>query len=348
MSDNVHRIRNALHPVDRLARPLRDLRISVMDRCNLRCLYCMPKDAYRGYRFLESDKRLSFQEIVRLSRLFASLGVRKLRLTGGEPLLRTNLGDLIGDLSSIDGIEDIALTTNGVLLRQHAADLYANGLRRVTVSLDSLDATVFERMNGGFGSCKEVLEGIEAAILAGLGPVKINTVVIRGMNDHTVLDLVERFRGRPVIVRFIEFMDVGNRNAWRPKMVVPSRELVARIHARWPIRPRSENYRGEVARRWAFEDGAGEIGFVSSVSQPFCSGCNRARLSSEGRLYTCVFATAGIDLRAALRGGAEDAELLRMIREAWNGRADRYSELRGRLRHEEPEHRKVEMYYIGG
>ncbi len=308
----------------------------------------MPKDAYHGHRFLETHKRLSFEEIVRLSRLFANLGVRKLRLTGGEPLLRTNLSDLIGDLSSIPGIEDIALTTNGVLLRQHAAELYANGLRRVTVSLDSLDAAVFERMNGGFDARKAVLEGIESAIVAGLGPVKLNTVVIRGVNDHTVLDLVERFRGRPVIVRFVEFMDVGNHNAWRPEMIVSSRELVARVNARWPIRPQSENYRGEVARRWAFEDGAGEIGFVSSVSQPFCSSCNRARLSSEGRLYTCLFATAGLDLRAALRGGADDAQLLHMIRETWNGRTDRYSELRGRLRHRDSEHRKVEMHYIGG
>ena len=308
----------------------------------------MPKDAYHGHRFLETHKRLSFEEIVRLSRLFANLGVRKLRLTGGEPLLRTNLSDLIGDLSSIPGIEDIALTTNGVLLRQHAAELYANGLRRVTVSLDTLDAAVFERMNGGFDARKAVLEGIESAIVAGLGPVKLNTVVIRGVNDHTVLDLVERFRGRPVIVRFVEFMDVGNHNAWRPEMIVSSRELVARVNARWPIRPQSENYRGEVARRWAFEDGAGEIGFVSSVSQPFCSSCNRARLSSEGRLYTCLFATAGLDLRAALRGGADDAQLLHMIRETWNGRTDRYSELRGRLRHRDSEHRKVEMHYIGG
>ena len=349
MDTHVHPIRDHLHPADRLGRPLRDLRISVMDRCNFRCLYCMPKDAYHdGYRFLESQQRLSFQEIVRVSRLFARLGVRKLRLTGGEPLLRTNLGDLIGDLSSINGIEDIALTTNGVLLRQHAADLYANGLRRVTVSLDALDQKVFERMSGGFAALDEVLEGIEAAIAAGLAPVKINTVVIRGVNDQSVLDLVERFRGRPVIVRFVEFMDVGNRNAWRPEMVVPSRELVARVNARWPMRPLSENYRGEVARRWAFADGAGEIGFVSSVSQPFCSGCNRARLSSEGRLYTCLFATEGLDLRAALLAGVDDAALLRMIRAAWNGRADRYSELRSRPQRAEPAHRRIEMYYIGG
>lgn len=336
------------HPVDRLGRPLRDLRISVMDRCNFRCLYCMPKDAYHGYHFLESPKRLSFQEIVRVSRLFAGLGVRKLRLTGGEPLLRANLGDLIGDLSSIDGIEDIALTTNGVLLHQHAADLYANGLRRVTVSLDALDEAAFARMSGGFAALEEVLAGIEAAITAGLAPVKVNTVVIRGVNDHLVLDLVDRFRGRPVIVRFVEFMDVGSHNAWRPDRVVPSRELVGRVNARWPIRPLTENYRGEVARRWAFADEAGEIGFISSVSQPFCSGCNRARLSSEGRLYTCLFANEGIDLRAALRGGVEDSVLLHMIREAWNGRADRYSELRGRRRRGESEQPRIQMHYIGG
>lgn len=348
MSNNVHPIRSARYPVDQLGRPLRDLRISVMDRCNFRCTYCMPKDEYRGYRFLESQKRLSFPEIVRVSRLFASLGVRKLRLTGGEPLLRSRLGDLIGDLSSIDGIEDIALTTNGVLLDQHAADLYANGLRRVTVSLDSLDPAIFARMSGGFAALDEVLAGIEAAIAAGLAPVKVNSVVIRGMNDATVLDLVEHFRGRPVILRFVEFMDVGNRNTWQPEHVVPSRELVARINARWPIRPLSQNYRGEVARRWAFVDGAGEIGFISSVSQPFCGDCNRARLSSDGRLYTCLFATEGLDLRAALRGGADDAELLRMIRQTWSGRSDRYSELRDELQRAESEQRKIEMYYIGG
>lgn len=349
MGNVVQHIRGHRHLVDRLGRPLHDLRISVMDRCNFRCPYCMPKDAYHeGYRFLESQKRLSFQEIVRLCRLFTSLGVRKLRLTGGEPLLRTNLGDLIGDLSSISGIEDIALTTNGVLLRQHAADLYANGLKRVTVSLDTLDEAIFERMSGGFAALEQVLEGIEAAIAAGLAPVKINTVVVRGVNDHTVLGLLERFRGRPVIVRFVEFMDVGNRNAWRPEMVVPSHELVARVHVRWPIRPLSENYRGEVARRWEFVDGAGEIGFISSVSQPFCSGCTRARLSSEGRLYTCLFGTEGLDLRAALRGGADDSVLLRMIRDAWSARADRYSELREQRRREESDHRKIEMYYIGG
>ena len=349
MVNEFHVLQGHRGPVDRRGRPLHDLRISVMDRCNFRCPYCMPKDAFHEhYRFLRSQERLSFDEIVRLSRLFASLGVRKLRLTGGEPLLRANLPDLIGDLSTIPGVDDIALTTNGVLLGQHAVDLFANGLKRVTVSLDTLDKEIFARMSGGFAALDQVLEGIEAAISVGLTPVKINAVIERGVNDHTVLDLIERFRGRPVIVRFVEFMDVGNRNAWRPEMVVPSREIVARVNARWPIRPLTENYRGEVAKRWAFEDGGGEIGFISSVSQPFCGACSRARLSSEGKFYTCLFATEGLDLRTPLRSGADDDELLRLIRGTWSDRTDRYSELREELRRSEPEHRKIEMYYIGG
>ncbi len=349
MTSKVHEIRGAQLPVDRLDRPLHDLRISVMDRCNFRCPYCMPRERFHeNYQFLRSTERLSFEEIVRLSRLFAGLGVRKLRLTGGEPLLRHNLADLVGDLTSLPGIEDIALTTNGVLLAQHAVDLHANGLRRVTVSLDTLDRDLFKRMSGGFASLDQVLAGIESAIETGLTPVKVNAVIERGVNDHTVLELVEHFRGRPVIVRFIEFMDVGNRNAWRPEMVVPSRELVQRIHARWPISPISQNYRGEVAQRWRFEDDAGEVGFISSVSQPFCGTCSRARLSSEGKFYTCLFATQGLDLRSPLRAGASDAELLQMIRDTWLGRTDRYSELRDRLRGEEHPVKKIEMYYIGG
>jgi cyclic pyranopterin phosphate synthase len=309
----------------------------------------MPKEKFHeNYRFLKSQDRLSFDEILRLSRLFASLGVRKLRLTGGEPLLRANLSDLVGDLTMIPGIEDIALTTNGVLLGQHAVDLHANGLRRVTVSLDTLDPEIFARMSGGFAALDQVLHGIEAAIAAGLTPVKINTVIERGVNDHTALDLVERFRGKPVIVRFIEFMDVGNRNAWRPEMVVPSRELAARVLARWPMHPVAENYRGEVAQRWRFDDGAGEVGFISSVSQPFCGACSRARLSSEGKFYTCLFATQGLDLRAAMRAGASDADLENLIRGRWLGRTDRYSELRDELRRTEPQPKKIEMYYIGG
>jgi cyclic pyranopterin phosphate synthase len=349
MEHTIHDIRGAGNPLDELARPLHDLRISVMDRCNFRCPYCMPKEKFHeNYRFLKTQDRLSFDEILRLSRLFAALGVRKLRLTGGEPLLRANLSDLVGDLTMIPGIEDIALTTNGVLLGQHAVDLHANGLRRVTVSLDTLDPVIFERMSGGFAALDQVLHGIDAAIAAGLTPVKINAVIERGVNDHTALDLVERFRGKPVIVRFIEFMDVGNRNAWRPEMVVPSRELAARILARWPMHPVAENYRGEVAQRWRFDDGAGEVGFISSVSQPFCGACSRARLSSEGKFYTCLFATQGLDLRAAMRAGASDADLENLIRGRWLGRTDRYSELRDELRRSEPQPKKIEMYYIGG
>jgi len=349
MESTIHDIRGADHPLDRLARPLHDLRISVMDRCNFRCPYCMPKEQFHdNYRFLKSQERLSFDEILRLSRLFATLGVRKLRLTGGEPLLRANLADLVGDLTAIPGIEDIALTTNGVLLAQHAVELHASGLRRVTVSLDTLDEAVFARMSGGFAALDQVLLGIETAIAAGLAPLKINAVIERGVNDHTVLELVEHFRGMPVIVRFIEFMDVGNRNAWRPEMVVPSRELADRIHARWPMHPVSENYRGEVAQRWQFDDGGGEIGFISSVTQPFCGACSRARLSSEGRFYTCLFAAEGLDLRTAVRAGASDAEVLALIRNKWLGRTDRYSELRDELRRASPAFKKIEMYYIGG
>jgi GTP 3',8-cyclase len=349
MTSTIHDIRGAQNPLDRLGRPLHDLRISVMDRCNFRCPYCMPKEQFHeNYQFLKSRERLSFDEITRLTKLFTSLGVRKVRLTGGEPLLRANLADLVGDLTSIPGIDDIALTTNGVLLANHAVDLQANGLKRITVSLDTLDKDIFARLSGGFGALDQVLAGIDAAIAAGLAPVKINAVIERGVNDHTVLDLVEHFRGTPVIVRFIEFMDVGNRNHWRPDMVVPSRELAERINTRWPMQPVSQNYRGEVAERWRFDDGGGEVGFVSSVSQPFCAACSRARLSSEGKFYTCLFATQGIDLRAPLRDGADDAELLRIIRGAWVARTDRYSELREELRRDLPETKKIEMYYIGG
>ncbi len=349
MTASVHDIHYLRNPIDKLGRPLHDLRISVMDRCNFRCPYCMPKEQFHeNYRFLKSQERLSFEEIVRLARLFVQVGVRKIRLTGGEPLLRANLADLVGDLTSISAIEDIALTTNGVLLANHAVELRANGLKRVTVSLDTLDPDIFLTMNGGHGAVKQVLEGIEAAIAAGLSPVKINAVVERGINDHTILDLIEHFRGSPVIVRFIEFMDVGNRNAWKPALVVPSRELVERISARWPMHALTQNYRGEVAERWRLDDGSAEVGFISSVSQPFCGACSRARLSSEGRFYTCLFATQGLDLRAALRSGASDEQLLGLIGGNWSARGDRYSELREELRRSEPEQKKIEMYYIGG
>jgi len=327
---------------------MHDLRISVMDRCNFRCPYCMPKETFgEGYRFLGAAERLSFSEITRLAGLFVGLGVRKLRLTGGEPLLRAGLPELVGDLAALPDVEDVALTTNGVLLARLAEELKAQGLGRVTVSLDSLDPGVFRTMSGGFGNPAEILEGVEAAIAAGLAPVKINCVVQRGVNDHTVLPLTERFRGTPVVVRFIEYMDVGTRNHWDRGRVVPSRELHAAIHARWPLVPVAAGYRGEVAERYAFADGGGEIGFISSVSQPFCGACTRARLSSEGVLYTCLFATHGLDLRSPLRAGADDATLTELIRSAWLGRADRYSESRAQARASGTEH-KIEMYYIGG
>jgi GTP 3',8-cyclase len=340
---------NAPRPRDRLDRPLRDLRISVMDRCNFRCPYCMPREQFHeSYRFLKSSQRLSFEEILRLARLFVAQGVCKIRLTGGEPLLRANLADLIGDLTGIAGVEDVALTTNGILLERHAAELRAAGLNRITVSLDSLDPVVFARMSGGFGGVNEVLAGIEAAQRADLTPIKINAVVQRGVNDHTVLDLVDRFRGSGVIVRFIEYMDVGNRNHWEPERVVPSKELADLINARWPIEPAERNYRGEVARRYRFTDGTGEVGFISSVTHAFCGDCSRARLSSDGALYTCLFAAHGLSLRDPLRAGATDDELSALIRQVWSARQDRYSELRANLRQTSGDHTKVEMYYIGG
>jgi cyclic pyranopterin phosphate synthase len=355
MSDRVSRPGRILplpvtpRPHDLLGRPLHDLRISVMDRCNFRCPYCMPRETFHEhYRFLKSAERLSFEEISRLTRLFVGLGVRKLRLTGGEPLLRANLADLVGDLTALEGVEDVALTTNGVLLAQHAAELKANGLHRITVSLDTLDPEIFQKMNGGFAELDRVLEGINAARDAGLMPIKINSVVERGLNDHTLLDLVEHFRGTGVIVRFIEYMDVGNRNHWSLDRVVPSRELLERIGARWPLHPVEENYHGEVAERYAFDDGTGEIGFISSITNPFCGSCTRARLSSEGVFYTCLFARNGLDLRAPLRDGASDDDLRGLIFNAWTQRADRYSELRATMPPREQPLRKIEMYYIGG
>ncbi|MCK6371325.1 MAG: GTP 3',8-cyclase MoaA [Gammaproteobacteria bacterium] len=332
--------------MDRLDRPLRDLRISVMDRCNFRCPYCMPEDKYHEhFQFLKSSERLSFEEILRVAQIFAGLGVKKLRITGGEPLLRPNLADLIGDLSRIEGIDDVALTTNGILLAQHAAALKAAGLSRVTVSVDSLDDDVFVAMNGGRGSLGRVLDGIDEAISAGLTPLKINTVVIRGVNDAGVIDLVERFRGTGVIVRFIEYMDVGTINHWRRADTVPSRELLERIASRWPLVPRGRNYHGEVASRYAFEDGQGEVGFVSSVTEPFCGSCTRVRLSSDGQVFTCLFAANGTDLKGPLRAGASDEELRAIVEGTWRRREDRYSELRASIA---PGTEKVEMFYIGG
>ena len=332
--------------LDQHARPLRDLRISVMDRCNFRCPYCMPEDKYHEhFKFLDSAERLSFDEILRVARLFAGLGVSKIRITGGEPLLRPGLTDLIGDLSRIDGIEDIALTTNGILLGQHAAALRAAGLNRVTVSLDSLDDKIFTLMSGGRGSKDSVLAGISEAVQAGLLPIKINAVIKRGVNDQCVPMLVEHFRGSGVIVRFIEYMDVGTINHWQATETVPSAELVQRITQQWPMTPVERNYHGEVANRYRFADGQGEVGFISSVSEPFCGSCTRIRLSSDGRLFTCLFAAVGTDLKGPLRDGADDDELLRIVGRVWGERADRYSEIRAEQ--DEPGD-KVEMYYIGG
>jgi cyclic pyranopterin phosphate synthase len=333
---------------DRLGRPLHDLRISVMDRCNFRCPYCMPASTYHEhFAFLGNEERLSFEEIERLARLAVRLGVRKLRLTGGEPLLRPGLSELVARLCRIEGVEDLAMTTNGVLLGRHAQALKEAGLDRITVSLDTLDPAVFHRMSGGRGQLAPVLDSIAEAQAVGFpGGIKLNTVIQRGVNEDGVLELVERFRGSGVVVRFIEYMDVGNRNDWAAAAVVPSRELVERIGARWPLEAISPQYRGEVARRYRYRDGAGEIGFISSVSEPFCGGCTRARLSSEGTLYTCLFAERGTDLRGPLREGASDEALLARLRGVWQQRGDRYSEERAERR-AHPQ-RKIEMHYIGG
>ncbi len=319
-----------------------------MDRCNFRCPYCMPESTYgEHFQFLGNDERLSFDEIERLARLAAGLGVSKLRLTGGEPLLRPRLAELVSRLRRLDGIDDLAMTTNGVLLARHAAELRSAGLDRVTISLDTLDPAVFHRMSGGRGALEDVLSGIEAAQAAGFPKgIKLNAVIQRGVNDQTALDLVERFRGAGIVVRFIEYMDVGNRNDWEPAAVVPSGELVERINARWPLEAVAPRYPGEVATRYRFRDGVGEVGMISSVSNPFCGGCSRARMSSEGVLYTCLFATKGVDLRTPLRNGESDDALLELLRATWIRRTDRYSEERAARRLQHP--RKIEMHYIGG
>ena len=331
--------------IDTLGRPVRDLRISVTDRCNFRCVYCMPKEVFgRGYQFLERAQLLTFEEIARLAQAFARNGVRKIRITGGEPLLRRDLERLIVLLASIDGL-DLTLTTNGSLLARQARALRSAGLTRITVSLDSLDDATFRAMNDVDFPVQRVLEGIEAAAEAGLAPVKINVVVKRGVNEDSVLPIAAHFRGSGHVVRFIEFMDVGATNGWRLDDVVPAAELVAAIDAEFPLEPVAPGYRGEVARRYRYRDGAGEIGVIASVTQPFCGDCTRARLSAEGRLYTCLFATRGHDLRALVRGGASDFELDEMIRGIWAVRSDRYSEIRTGETAALP---KVEMSYIGG
>ncbi|MEK9658547.1 MAG: GTP 3',8-cyclase MoaA [Chloroflexota bacterium] len=334
--------------VDTLGRPVRDLRISVTDRCNLRCTYCMPAEVYgERFHFLPRAEVLSFKETARLARLFVEAGAVKLRITGGEPLVRADVDRLVAMLAAIPGVEDLTLTTNGLLLAQRAERLAAAGLRRLTVSLDSLDPAVFGRMNGRGASPQQVLDGIRAAQAAGLGPVKVNAVVERGVNEHTAVDMVEHFRGTGVSVRFIEYMDVGTLNAWDRSRVVPSAELLTAIDARWPVEAVEPAYRGEVAERYRFTDGAGEVGFISSVTQPFCADCTRVRLSPDGKVFTCLFATDGTDLRAPLRAGEDDSALAARIAGLWRARADRYSELRADLAGAGRE-RRVEMYRIGG
>jgi cyclic pyranopterin phosphate synthase len=332
--------------LDALARPLRDLRISVTDRCNLRCAYCMPREIFGAdYAFLDQRELLTYEEIARLARLFVALGAGKIRLTGGEPLLRRNLERLIAQLAAIDGVRDLSMTTNGLLLPGQAALLAGAGLQRVSVSLDTLDEAVFQRMNGTGATVERVLDGIAAAERAGLRPIKINAVVQRGVNDHTLVDLARRFRGSGHVVRFIENMDVGNSNGWRLDQVVTAAEIVDRLAAVFPLEPREPHYRGEVAGRWRYRDGEGEIGVISSVSQPFCGDCTRARLSPEGKLFTCLFAEDGLDLRSPLRAGADDEALLASMAAACRARRDRYSEQRSSLT-QIP--RKIEMSHIGG
>jgi len=337
---------------DRLGRRLHDLRISVTDRCNFRCPYCMPAEIYgEQYRFLPRPQLLTFEEIERLARLFVELGVEKIRITGGEPLLRHDLPRLIEGLSAIPGLSDLTLTTNGYLLAKQAASLAHAGLRRVTVSLDSHDEEVFRRMSGrDFGPAR-VLEGIAAAEAAGLAPIKINCVVQKGVNDHQIADLARHFRGTGRILRFIEFMDVGTLNHWDLAQVVTASEIIAQISAEFPLEPIDANYPGEVAERWRYADGSGEIGVIASVSQPFCRGCTRARLTIEGKLVTCLFAADGVDLREPLRAGASDGELRDRIVGVWDRRADRYSEERAALTdaagHVEPR-AKIEMYQVAG
>lgn len=333
--------------VDTIGRPLKDLRISVTDRCNFRCPYCMPAEIYGDrYAFLPRGNLLRFEEIERLTRIMVKLGVVKVRLTGGEPLVRKNIDKLVSMLSSIDGVHDLAMTTNAYLLPEMAERLKTAGLKRITVSLDSLDDTVFRKMNGrGYGTDK-VLRGIASAEQAGLIPIKVNAVVQRGVNDHTILDLVRYCRDRGYIVRFIEYMDVGTLNGWKLDDVVPASDILELIDATFPLKKADNTYPGEVAQRYAFAEGSGEIGIISSVTAPFCGTCTRFRLSPEGRMFTCLFSSDGTDLRGPMREGATDAEMEKIITKRWIARDDRYSEIRATLT--EPRAKKIEMYHIGG
>jgi cyclic pyranopterin phosphate synthase len=342
------------HLSDRLGRPLRDLRISVTDRCNFRCGYCMPKSIFdRDYQFLPHGSLLTFEEITRLARVFAAHGVTKLRLTGGEPLLRKGIEQLVAMLGELRGVDgrplELTLTTNGSLLARKATALKAAGLSRVTVSLDSIDDATFRRMNDADFPLADVLAGIDAAHAAGLGPIKVNMVVQRGVNDADVMPMARHFRGSGIVLRFIEYMDVGATNGWRLDQVVPSAQLLERLHAAWPLEPLEHSAPGETAERWRYRDGSGEIGFISSVTRAFCRDCNRARLSTEGKLFTCLFATRGHDLRALLRSGRSDLEIATVLSELWAKRDDRYSELRSsHTQTVTGEQRRIEMHYIGG
>ena len=336
-----------LSPVlDMLRRPLRDLRVSVTDRCNFRCTYCMPKEVFgRDFAFLPPAQLLSFEEITRLARVFTGLGIEKIRLTGGEPLMRRDLETLVAMLAALPGLRDLTLTTNGALLAKKAQALKDAGLSRVTVSLDSLDDAVFQSMNDVAFPVRRVLDGIEAASAAGLGPIKVNMVVQRGVNEESIVPMARHFHNTGCILRFIEFMDVGATNGWQLADVIPAAEIVRRIGLEMPLVPVAPNYPGEVARRFRYADGGGEIGVITSVTQPFCGDCSRARLSAEGRIYTCLFAGEGFDLRALLRGEASDAEIADKVRGIWSARTDRYSELRTEETARRP---KVEMSHIGG
>ncbi len=335
---------------DQFKRPLRDLRISVTDRCNFRCPYCMPAEIFNErYRYLPQPQLLSFEEIGRLTGIIVRLGAVKLRLTGGEPLLRADIERLVALLDAIDGVDDLAMTSNAYLLPQKIDALKAAGLRRLTISLDTLDDAIFRRMNGGRSGVDRVLAGIDAAEAAGYAPLKINAVVQRGLNDHTLVDLARFFKDRGHILRFIEYMDVGNMNGWRMDEVVPAAEIVERVNEEMPLEPVPGNYFGEVARRYRYVDGGGELGIISSVTQPFCGACTRMRLSPEGRIFTCLFAIEGASLRDPMRAGATDAELEGIIRATWGDRIDRYSEIRSSLTPDARDRRqKIEMYHIGG
>ncbi|WKZ46740.1 MAG: GTP 3',8-cyclase MoaA [Anaerolineales bacterium] len=330
---------------DRLNRPLHDLRISVTDRCNFRCVYCMPKEIFGAdYPYLRRDEILAFEEIARLARIFTAHGVRKVRLTGGEPLVRKDLHRLVKMLAEIPGLE-LTLTTNGALLAKQARALKDAGLNRVTVSLDSLDDEIFKAMNDVDFPVAKVLEGMDTAAQVGLEPIKVNMVVKRGMNESSVLPMARYFREKGYLLRFIEYMDVGHTNGWRMDDVVPSKEIIETISAEMPLEPLDPNYRGEVAERWRYKDGGGEIGVISSVTQAFCRACTRARISAEGKLYTCLFAVQGHDLKSLIRSGASDDELSQLIARVWGKRTDRYSELRSENTIDLP---KVEMSHIGG